>query len=505
VGVTCPGTGCVDGRAAVLTHEREGYVATVSWAPDSSRIYFDHVWGHPLGVYSVPPLGGEPRPLLDDAFGPEPLPDGSLIVLKLTDRGDYQLFHYWPDSARLEPLPLFMPQADIAPLLRAFPDGQEIVFLGASDAGRSRTPQLLIYNLASRATRELSSGVHYDPTATGDYWSPLDVSPDGQSVYMLSDAGDTRLLMEVPRRGGRPRALLTFAQFAAPVSVDAARDGSLYLDQRLLSQAFVRTPLSGGAPEEFPVPSGYSGLIAPPGGDVLMTSPIAGRHQLVAGHLGGELRTPVNTTEETTGPATIVGGNLAFVLGVGDARRLALASLKDGRVVRRYSARSHGGLSASPDGQTLYYSSSGAIWAQAVAGGDPTRVTDGEDVVLDPAGQRLYVRRARQGANEIVRMPLRGGDTEVLPVPPDYHVAATPLSPIAVDARGRILITVASKTSFYYQTAVLDPATQSFTFVPVVFEGDVSNAGWTADGRVLAVGSRYPLSLWRYKRTAGVE
>jgi hypothetical protein len=110
------------------------------------------------------------------------------------------------------------------------------------------------------------------------------------------------------------------------------------------------------------------------------------------------------------------------------------------------------------------------------------------------------VRRAHRGANEIVRIPLRGGEAVVLPVPPDYHIAIQPLSPAAVDARGRILVTVASQESFYYQTALLDPATKSFTLIPVAVEGDAFSAGWTADGRIVAAGERYPLSLWRYHR-----
>jgi hypothetical protein len=66
--------------------------------------------GHPLGIYSVPPLGGEPRMLLDEAFASEPLPDGSLIVEKLTDQGDnhdepaeqqvvFELLHQHPLTA----------------------------------------------------------------------------------------------------------------------------------------------------------------------------------------------------------------------------------------------------------------------------------------------------------------------------------------------------------------------------------------------------------------------
>ncbi len=154
---------------AVITGERgHGYVASVSWAPDGSRIYFDRMGGHPLGVYSVPPLGGEPRPVLDAAFGPEALPDGSLIVLKLTDQGDEQLFHYWPDSGRLESLPAFMRQTDVAPMLRVFPDGKELVFYGMSEAGRSEFPRMLVYTLATRTTRDLEPRLH---PAVRD-WSP---------------------------------------------------------------------------------------------------------------------------------------------------------------------------------------------------------------------------------------------------------------------------------------------------------------------------------------------
>ena len=50
---------------------------------------------------------------------------------------------------------------------------------------------------------------------------------------------------------------------------------------------------------------------------------------------------------------------MAFVIGTGDQRRIAMASLRDGRVLRRFSTRSDNGMSASPDGRTLYYSFNG--------------------------------------------------------------------------------------------------------------------------------------------------
>ena len=105
----------------------------------------------------------------------------------------------------------------------------------------------------------------------------------------------------------------------------------------------------------------------------------------------------------------------------------------------------------------------------------------------------------------IVRIPVAGGDAEELPVPAEYHVAYPGLSPAAVDARGRILVSVVSKHCFYYQTAILDPAAKSFTLVPIAIDGDAAPAGWAPDGRILARGKRYLSSLWRYQRSRGFK
>jgi len=47
--------------------------------------------------------------------------------------------------------------------------------------------------------------------------------------------------------------------------------------------------------------------------------------------------------------------------------------------------------------------------------------------------------------------------------------------------------------------------TRSFTVIPIAIEGDVAAAGWTPDGRVLADGDRYLLTLWHYQRVAGAR
>ena len=192
----------------LLTSDREhGYITTAAWAPDSSKIYFDRMWGHPLGIYSVPPLGGDPRMLLDEAFGPEPLPDGSLIVVKLTDQGDNQLFHFWPDSGKLDALPAFLPESDITPMLRAFPDGKELVYfgtIGTSEKERSQSARMLVFDLASRRARELAPGLRVDPGSDG--WSPLDVARDGESVYLATKEGDTQPLVRGSAKARQPAA-----------------------------------------------------------------------------------------------------------------------------------------------------------------------------------------------------------------------------------------------------------------------------------------------------------
>ena len=145
-----------------------------------------------------------------------------------------------------------------------------------------------------------------------------------------------------------------------------------------------------------------------PGGEVLLTLTGWGKQRLAAVRPGSEPRGIGGNLRRTPRfPATIFGGNVAFVIGTGDQRRIAIASLRDGRVLRRFSTRSDNGMAASPDGNTLYYSFSGAIWAQPVAGGEPKRITEGIDVTLDPKGEYLYVKRAGKGLMGII--PDSGG------------------------------------------------------------------------------------------------
>ena len=208
-----------------LTSDREhGYITTAAWAPDGSKIYFDRMWGHPLGIYSVPPLGGEPRMVLDEAFGPEPLPDGSLIVVKLTDQGDNQLFHFWPESGKLDALPAFLPKdrhhTDAARLSRRQRAGLLRHQLRKSDR-RARACWCSIWLRGRRASWRPVSG------SIRERWLGAvgrRARTGSRSTWSRKE-GDTRRLVEVPRKPGRkPRALLSFPESAMPVAMDAARE-----------------------------------------------------------------------------------------------------------------------------------------------------------------------------------------------------------------------------------------------------------------------------------------
>jgi hypothetical protein len=126
-------------------------------------------------------------------------------------------------------------------------------------------------------------------------------------------------------------------------------------------------------------------------------------------------------------------------------------------------------------------------------------------VALDPAGRFLYLKRAVKGKLAIVRIPLGGGAEETLPTSAGYRIANPPLSEGAVDARGRILVSVLSINSFFYESAILDPTAKTFTVLPVSAEGDFAYPSWGPDGRVLARGERYLSALWRYQRSAGFK
>jgi predicted Ser/Thr protein kinase len=489
----------------VLTHDRNaGMQAQMSWAPDGSRIYFDRVWGRPRGVYSISPLGGEPRLLLDNAQCPHALPDGSLIVVQIDKSARYRLYRLWPDSGKLDALPALVGGGVaelVDPLVAAFPDGRDVVYLGTPDSSPSGVPRWYAINLETLRSRPLNSQVVPGAFSVG-------VSPDNRSALIVNDVGDEWEIAAVPRSGeGVPHVLISFPRPHNIWGIDAARDGSVYFDYMVRQSSVLQFDTTAKAVSETVVTT--EGKMLPlEEGSFLLDRTEGGKRHLKVFHAGAGERNLLESSEESSGPMARIGADsVAFLLGAHDAPRIAIATLRDGRIVKRFpfDAASVRSIAATPDGARLFFCDDGQVWWIGTKGEDakPVQVTEGDSIAIDPTGKYLYINRTQKGQRELVRMPLTGGQAEELRIPPEYTISDDTLSPSAVDAQGRILFEVDSADSWFEHVAMIDTSRKTFALVPIGFSGDVWLPGWESNGRIAAVGARLDSTLWHYKPSRG--
>jgi serine/threonine protein kinase len=120
------------GDWTILTRRRAGSTYKVSWSRDGNKLFFDRISDVALGIFTIPPLGGEERLILEDAQGPEALPDGSLLVVKRDASRNFQLHRFWPETGKIVAIgPPVAPEA-ASWSARAFPDGSAAVFWRAA-------------------------------------------------------------------------------------------------------------------------------------------------------------------------------------------------------------------------------------------------------------------------------------------------------------------------------------------------------------------------------------
>jgi len=499
-----------DGSSWTLltTQKDAGYVNDLSWAPDGSKIYFSRYFDQPRGVYSVPVLGGEPRLLAENLFGCYPLPDGSLIVAALAGQGDCQLRRFWPESGRSEPLPAFLAANDRL-AVAVFPGGREIAFYGIFSTSQEHpdTPELYALDLESKKSRPLAAGSSLLPYS---YLArPMVGTTDGKSLITLAQVEDVVQVVKVPRDGTpRHEVLFSLPSNDQVNHLSAGGDGSIYVDAWNRPCLLLRFSAAGGDPEETPLGNltGF-GVGSLPGGRFLFPDQTAGKLRLEAGQPGGESRPLLETSEESSEPfATSPGGSVAFRLGRPPNQQIAVASFREGRILKRLSIKAAEvrSVALSPDGQTLYYTAGGAVWSlpvnESVA---PQRIVEGDHVAIDPSGRFLYVKQMARDPADLVRVPVAGGAAEPIPIPEDLRLTSDPLPANAVDAQGRVLFETSSADSFFFSAALFDPARKSVTRIPVHFEGDVWSPIWAADGRVAAVAAHFASSIWRFHEVKG--
>lgn len=492
------------GSWAVLTSQTDaGPVLNIAWSPDGTRLYFDRYWDKPRGVYMVPPLGGEPMLVLENAAAPLPLPDGSIVVLRSGRDPWDQMYRFWPVSGRLEPLPADIAFWRLTGALRAAPDGRTIVFLRAyRQEGNTRSPALCALDVGSRQVRPLAPGFAFDYSESEVLAAAI--TPDGRSVVFGQHQGDTWRIVSVPLGGGRgSRALMSLPASAALWHMDAARDGSLFIDQVIRRPSLLRFPLAGGQPSEGVFYTlAVQSILPLDDGRILFTAMQSGKRHLMVVRPGIEPRSFLPMNEESSAPMTRIATDaIAFLAGGIHQMRIAIASLREGRMVRQlpFDATEVRSLTASSDGGTLYYAAGNVIWSVASDGsGTPKRIIDGNQVSADPGGRFLYVKQLAADPIRLLRVPLAGGDPCPIPMPVGLRLTIQDFAPGAVDSRGRLLLDTASPASWFYGLSMVDPEHDAITRLPLRFHGGLGSPCWTTDGRITALGIGLASTLWRY-------
>jgi Tol biopolymer transport system component/predicted Ser/Thr protein kinase len=488
----------------VLTSQKNaGWANDVQWAPDGSKLYFCRLYDQPRGVYTVPALGGEPQLLREKAIGGLPLSDGSLIIAAFAKEDALQLRRFWPDTGREEPLPVYFDRTVNRLPVTVFPGGKEIAFFGTyrNTSGGGSSSGIYALDLDSKKVRALGATV-------GDWRSyrrPLSATPDGKSLITLTRDGDLDRVVKLPRDGSRRREVLMSFPAGTIGSLSAGSDGSLYTGEDIINRGILlQFSKDGGNPDEHAVGQLAQYMIGPmPDGKLFFPSLSGGTPHLVAGLPGAEALPFLQTSEESNPPfAVSADGSVAFLLGSPPRQDIAIARERDGRVLHRLSIHAAGvhSVALSPDGQTLYYAASGTVWSVPVSESTaPRRLAEGDDVAADPRGRFLYVMQRAKDPAVLARVPAEGGAAEPIPIPEGLYPTPILMPAGAVDAQGRLLFAANPPDYAFNRTALYDAVRKSVTLIALRFEGEVSSAVWTPDGRIAAFG--FPeagRTLWRY-------
>jgi hypothetical protein len=165
------------GNWSVLTQDRtHGAVAQISWSQDGSLIYYDRALDVPAGIFSVPVLGGEEHLVLENAWYPEALADGSLLGFRLNTQRQYQMVRFWPENGRFQDYQVQL-GAQYTPLGRvqtAVRDKEAVIF-GVPLGNYAEAPAFLAVDLASGTFRRLKAA------SAVRAWT---VTRDGESILV---------------------------------------------------------------------------------------------------------------------------------------------------------------------------------------------------------------------------------------------------------------------------------------------------------------------------------
>ena len=489
----------------ILTKRADsGSVFKVCWSRDGDRIFFDRVSDVPVGIYSVPPLGGEERAVLENAQGPEALPDGSLLVVKRDARRNFQIHRFRPDTGDLAPVGPAVSAERGNWSLRAFPDGKTAIFWGRLAGSNDPARRVYLLDVASGKATPFAQQLPLSP--------PLSIGADGNSVLAFVNFGDLQQAISVSRDGQQGRLL--FPVTGKPWGFDAGADGSLFVSTMDSPAELLRFPALGGVPDQLVTMAGnlMTSPVELPDGGMLIPNQVLGRRRLLIATADGQVRPFLDSAEQATPPATLVGTNrVAFLSGaVGQPPMLTVATMPEGRIVRRLEATkgiAPQSLVASPDGKTLYYVDSGSLFAIDVEGGQPRKLRPANGIALDHrAGDPALVVQVNENDGvKLFRVPFSGAGELSILYASTLRIAPIPISGAAIGPDGKIAVTINTPDSLFRSIGILDPVTASLERLPLLYDGDVQSPAWSRDGSLLAVGLSIRSSLWRFEAQSAPE
>ncbi len=490
------------GDWTVLTKRGDaGSVFKVCWSRDGDRLFFDRVSDVPLGIFSVPPLGGEERAVLEDAQGPEALPDGSLLVVRRDAARNFQIHRFRPDTGALAPVGPAVSAEGGNWSLRAFPDGKTAVFWGRLAGSTDPARRVYLLDVATGKATPFAPQLPLAP--------PLAIGADGKTVLAFVNFGDLQQAISVSRDGEQGKIL--FPVTGKPRGLDSAADGSLFISTMDNPAELLRLSLTGGVPDQLAQMAGNLATSPVQIGDggMLIPNQVLGRKRLLIVAPDGQLRPFLDSAEQAMPPATLVGDNLVAFLsgGVGQPSLITVATMPEGRIVRRLEETrgiAPQGLVASPDGKTLYYVNAGSLFAVGIEGGKPRNLRPANGVAIDPRGPNpsLVVQVNALDGVKLFSVPLDGGSEVSILFASNLRLAPIPISGSAVGPDGRIAVTVTAPDTMFRGVALLDPVTAALERLPVVFDGDLQYPAWGRDGTLLATGVSIRSSLWRFQAQA---
>jgi dipeptidyl aminopeptidase/acylaminoacyl peptidase len=420
-----------------------------------------------------------------------------LLAVKLNSAREWQLFHFWPATGRVQDLPVVgVDPQDSLSNPRVFPDGKEALIDGAPLGKEAGGMRLLVVDLATGATRPLAPDV---PRGTGA--PDFAVSRDGKSALITLELGEFTRVLAVPTHGRGPAQTL-FTTTHEVWSLDTAPDGSVYSCVTDVPAELVSRPLDRDQPEtwaQFPEVSDPDLLAVLPDGRVVLTVLYSDRPRLMVVERGKKPVAMVATTEETSTPVTVAGPReIAFLIGPIPRATIAFADVETGRITRRIAPGKGEivSLAASPDGGTLYFGTGGTIWSIPSAGGQARKIRAGDRVVADPSGRALLVTILESPNMRLFRVPLDGSPETEIAADASHAPRYSHLSPGSWNADGRLLVSL--HETWFAAPAVLDTRNGHVQPLPFDKTSDYANMAWLPDGRMVALRISMRSTLWRF-------